>query len=123
MLHIFEKLIPSVSSTHDIFPNSYPFCLYSITSCAIHSMVRVQKRIQSGLKVLQYYTTKNWHFVNNNVKELSRKLDEKDKDIYFCDMSNFDWNQYLLNYVLGARRYCVHEEPDTIPRARRTLRK
>ncbi|KAF9800011.1 hypothetical protein SFRURICE_016697 [Spodoptera frugiperda] len=62
-------------------------------------MIKIQKRINYGLEVLQYYTTKEWHFTND----------------YF----EMDWSQYIRNYIKGAREYCCKEDPSTLPAARR----
>lgn len=86
-------------------------------------MIQTQKRITCGLEVLQYYTTKQWCFVSDNIKNLSKKLTEKDKEDFNIDMKNLDWNAYLLEYVLGARRFCIREDPSTIPKARKLLQK
>lgn len=34
-----------------------------------------------------------------------------------------DWETYILNMVHGARLYCMKESPDTLPQARRLLKK
>ncbi|XP_044260931.1 fatty acyl-CoA reductase 1-like [Tribolium madens] len=86
-------------------------------------LVRTQKRIQNGLEVLQYYTTRPWYFYNENLDKIWRELSNIDKEIFFTDRLKIDYNQYILNYVLGARKYCVHEEPETIPYARKVLKR
>lgn len=86
-------------------------------------MVRTQKRIQNGLEVLQYYTTRPWYFYNDNFDQIWRQLSSTDKEIFFTDKLKIDYNDYILNYVLGARKYCVHEEPETLPYARKVLKR
>lgn len=85
--------------------------------------MRTQKRIQSGLEVLQYYTTRPWYFHNEKLTNLWRELNKTDKEVFFTDRDKIDYNQYLLGYILGARKYCVHEEPETLPYARRVLKR
>lgn len=89
----------------------------------LYSLVQTQKRIQSGLEVLQYYTTRRWLFHNEKMKKISGSLSEYDRKTFYTDVEQVDWDQYILDYVLGARKYCVHEEPHTIPRARKILRR
>ncbi|RZC41503.1 fatty acyl-CoA reductase 1 [Asbolus verrucosus] len=87
-------------------------------------LVRTQQRIQNGLEVLQYYTTRPWYFHNENLRNLCEKMSKIDKEIFFTDLTKkIDYNQYILTYVLGARKYCVHEEPETLPHARKVLRR
>lgn len=86
-------------------------------------MVKLHKRIKVGLEVLSYYTTREWYFPNAKLKEIRDKLTPEDKKTFYTDIKELDWNDYFLTVVLGARKYCIHEEPSTIPRAKRTMRK
>ncbi|KAM3955075.1 putative fatty acyl-CoA reductase CG5065 [Aphomia sociella] len=85
-------------------------------------LVNVQKRISHGLSVLQYYTTKEWYFKNDNFKSLQTRLSKEDNDTFFTDLSSLNANEYLRDYVLGARRFCCKEEMSTLPRARKLAR-
>ncbi|KAL1502734.1 hypothetical protein ABEB36_007836 [Hypothenemus hampei] len=86
-------------------------------------LVQTQKRIQNGLSVLQYYTTRPWHFCNEKLYGLYKTLGETDKQIFYLDEGEVLNDDYMKNYILGARKYCVHEEPETIPYARRVLKR
>lgn len=85
-------------------------------------LIRTQKRISKGLEVLQYYTTKPWEFKNEKMVALSRSLSRSDREKFYTDTPT-DYNEYILNYILGARKYCVHEEPNTIPYAKKVLKR
>jgi fatty acyl-CoA reductase len=86
-------------------------------------MVRIQRRIQGGLDVLQYYTTKVWVFRNDNLKALPRTLTAKDRETFYTDIKMVDWNEYIKNFVLGTRHYYLKEDPSTLPKARRHIRR
>lgn len=32
------------------------------------------------------------------------------------------WNDYILTYILGTRKYCLKDDPSTLPRARRVFK-
>lgn len=49
-------------------------------------MVKMQKRINYGLEVLQYYTTKEWHFKNDNLLALRKKISEEDDKTFYTDI-------------------------------------
>lgn len=49
----------------------------------IFSLVGIQRRISQGLKVLQYYTTKNWTFKNDKFLSMKNKLTAKDKELFY----------------------------------------
>ncbi|GFG33605.1 hypothetical protein Cfor_03159 [Coptotermes formosanus] len=86
-------------------------------------MVNVQRRIQGGLDILQYYTTKQWVFRNENLKTLPQGLTEEDKQTFYTDIKVVDWDDYIKNFVLGTRRYLLKDDPATLPKARRRLKR
>ncbi|KAL7038720.1 hypothetical protein ACKWTF_009670 [Chironomus riparius] len=86
-------------------------------------LVNVQKRINQGLKVLQYYTTRKWTFHNDNFKKLSNEMNDIDKEIFNCDMSKINHEVYARNCVFGIRQFIVKEKPEQLPKARSMLRK
>ncbi|KAJ8982568.1 hypothetical protein NQ317_005039, partial [Molorchus minor] len=86
-------------------------------------LVRLQKRIQNGLSVLQYYTTRPWVFHNEKLKNVFETLGETDRQIFYTNAEPMDYDIYMLNYILGARKYCVREDLDTLPHARMVLKR
>jgi fatty acyl-CoA reductase len=84
-------------------------------------MVKIQRRIQGGLSVLQYYTTKEWVFKNDIVKSLPESMTEKDRETFYTDIKMVSWDDYIKQFVLGTRHYYLKEDPDTLPSARRHI--
>nr|XP_012220659.1 PREDICTED: putative fatty acyl-CoA reductase CG5065 [Linepithema humile] len=84
-------------------------------------LVRVQGRVSTGLELLQYYTMKQWVFRNDNLLDLQHRLCPSDRKTFFMDTKFLCWNDYLLAYILGARQYCLKEDPSTLPRARKIV--
>lgn len=82
-------------------------------------MVRIQKRISDGLDVLQYFTTREWIFYNDNLLKLFHELSAEDKDLFKIIIYDIDVNEYLKSIILGARQYCMKEDLSTLPKARR----
>lgn len=94
---------------------------FNFTLC--FSLVQTQKRIQNGLSVLQYYTTRPWNFSNEKLHKVSEGLSDKDRAVFYLDEGQIINDDYMKTYILGARKYCVHEEPETIPYARKVLKR
>ncbi|CRL01949.1 CLUMA_CG015216, isoform A [Clunio marinus] len=86
-------------------------------------LVKVQKRVSQGLKVLQYYTTREWIFINENFLKLHRELNDVDKKKFSCDLFQIDITEYLLNFIKGTRYYLLKESPESLPKARATLKR
>ncbi|KAJ0182895.1 hypothetical protein K1T71_000871 [Dendrolimus kikuchii] len=85
-------------------------------------LVALQKRINRGLDVLQYYTTKEWNFTNTKFKSLRNRITAEDDETFFTDLSGADPKEYLKNYVLGVREFICKEDRSTLPRARKLHR-
>ncbi|XP_076246331.1 putative fatty acyl-CoA reductase CG5065 isoform X2 [Calliopsis andreniformis] len=85
-------------------------------------LVRVQHRINAGIALIEYYTTKQWIFRNDRMKELHEELNPSDKKKFFMDTAEISWDEYMLRYILGSRQYCLKDDPSTLPRARQVLR-
>ncbi|XP_073974468.1 putative fatty acyl-CoA reductase CG5065 [Rhodnius prolixus] len=84
-------------------------------------MIHVQKKIQCGLDVLQYFTTHQWRFPNAKLLAIREAMNPVDKEIFTLDFEGIAIIPYLTNTVLGARTYLLKENPKSLPRARRTL--
>jgi alcohol-forming fatty acyl-CoA reductase len=86
-------------------------------------LVNVQKRVSQGLKVLQYYTTRDWVFKNENFLKLYADMNAVDKEKFFCDLTQVDTKEYLKSYILGIRHFLLKEDPKSLPKARTTLKR
>nr|QGV11518.1 FAR6 [Tetrastichus brontispae] len=84
-------------------------------------LVKVQARVNYGMNLVYYYTTKKWIFKNENLKALRENLNPEDRKTFFMDIKVIEWNRYLLTYILATRKYCLKDDPSTLPRARRVF--
>lgn len=111
-------------------------------------MCRVQRRIQKGFDVFEYYACNQWDFSNANVVYLRTIMNEieckrysiEDKGmLLFCilllfidiyDSSNvltfffadIDMYEYFEDCIHAARLYILKETDDTIPAAKRHMK-
>lgn len=85
-------------------------------------MLRVQQKISDGLRVLQYFTTRNWDFSNERLVALRESLNETDRNEFNMDFEKMEMGTYFRDCILGARQYCLKEDPATIPRSRKILK-
>lgn len=120
-----EKLVrKKVKMNFDVNTRAQYF--YTITLIVhfmlLSSMVRVQKRIQVGMGVLQYFTTRKWTFINSQTTGLTNKMSEKEQQIFYIGNVKVESHQYLKDVLLGARQYCMKEPLSTLPKARFQLK-
>lgn len=82
------------------------------------SMIRIQKKISRGLSLLQFFTTRNWVFKNQNFLNLVHDLNESDKQTFSMDYLRYPVEKYMVYCALGVRQYCLKENLKSLPRCR-----
>ncbi|XP_035211619.1 fatty acyl-CoA reductase 1-like isoform X2 [Stegodyphus dumicola] len=85
------------------------------------NMVNFYRRIHGIMENLQHYTTHKFVFRSPNMQRLISLAAPEDVQIFPLDQSQLNWKQYIENYVLGVRRYYMHESDDSLPAARRRM--
>lgn len=85
-------------------------------------MCRVQRRIQKGFEVFEYYANNQWDFINENVLKLRDKLNARESALYQIHGDDMELDAYFESCVRAARVYILNEPPETLPAARRHMR-
>ncbi|XP_034234856.1 putative fatty acyl-CoA reductase CG5065 [Thrips palmi] len=84
-------------------------------------MVRVQAKLEKAAKCLEYFSTQQWRFSDDNVRHLNSMLSIEDRSTFMFDVRQINWTQYLESYVLGIRQFIFKEHPSSIPKTRKQL--
>ncbi|KAK9886421.1 hypothetical protein WA026_016701 [Henosepilachna vigintioctopunctata] len=84
-------------------------------------MMKIQDKLSKAAVCLEYFTTNEWKFDDENVKNLNRVLCDSDRKEFNFDVAKIDWEDYIQFYVLGIRRFIFREDFDSIPQARRNI--
>ncbi|CAD6207886.1 GSCOCG00003144001-RA-CDS [Cotesia congregata] len=81
-------------------------------------MLRVQAKLTKAATCLEYFTTQQWNFKDDNVRRLNQQLSPEDRNTFMFDVRQIDWPSYLENYIIGIRQFILKESPETLPAAR-----
>ncbi|XP_032678741.1 fatty acyl-CoA reductase wat isoform X2 [Odontomachus brunneus] len=81
-------------------------------------LLKVYKKIHKFLDVLKYFCTQEWTFTNDQLRAMMSKLSTKDRDNFYCDIQDVDWNVYFETYIQGIRVYLIKDPLETLPQAR-----
>lgn len=81
-------------------------------------MVKVYKKISKFNGVLAFFSSKQFHFADDNVQNLCRSISRKDQEIFPFDIADLDWDYFAQGHLLGLRVYLVKDDIDTLPKAR-----
>ncbi|XP_015602378.1 putative fatty acyl-CoA reductase CG5065 [Cephus cinctus] len=86
-------------------------------------MVRVQEKLEKAAQCLEYFSTQQWNFMDDNVRRLGEELSPEDRQTFMFDVKQIDWPSYLEHYIVGIRQFILKESPDTLPAARSHITK
>lgn len=103
-----------------------PALLVDSISCVLLKkprMIYLYNRIHGVMSHLEYYTTRSFIFNTQNMYRLINYMDPEDRKVFPMDQGVLDWDKYMENYVLGVRRYFSQESDDTLPEARKRMRR
>ncbi|KAL1109971.1 hypothetical protein AAG570_014080 [Ranatra chinensis] len=100
---------------------AFLFDLFAIITSRKPVMVRVQRKLQKALACLEFFTTNEFRFSNDNTLQLLGALRAKDRQTFDFDLAGLDWTAYLQTYIMGTRTYIMKDDPSTLPSARAHL--
>lgn len=85
--------------------------------------VRRYEKATRAFSCLEFFTTNQWRFVSDNPIRLLSEMSENDKNLFYFDVREIDWQSYYEIYVLGARRYILKDDLTSLPLARSNLKR
>jgi len=80
--------------------------------------MRLQQRLWKAVETVEYFTSREWHWTNDNMIALQETLSSHDQKVFDFDVRSIDWNVYLDNWCLGTKCYALKESMDDLPKAK-----
>jgi fatty acyl-CoA reductase len=65
------------------------------------------------------FSTREWKFHDSNVRSSLRSLSPEDRQLFYFDLTQLHWQQYLADYMRGVLRFLLKEDTSTLPAARK----
>lgn len=84
-------------------------------------LTRLYDKVKVNMEVFEYFTTSEWYFHNDNVRNLYSEMNSKDKEEFNFDVTSLDWKDYLRVYCLGIRKYLLKEDLSTVAEGQKHL--
>ena len=84
-------------------------------------MVKLTQKMHRAFTVLEHFTTKEWHFHDENFFKIYDQLSEEDQKTYYSDVRKIDWEKYAQGVYWGTRRYLLNEDDSTVTEAKKRL--
>lgn len=68
--------------------------------------------------MLNFFTITKLDFANKRWVKLLSELTAEDRELFFCNIKDLDWDTYFYSYILGIRMYIIKDPIETLPQAR-----
>ncbi|KAE8743217.1 hypothetical protein FOCC_FOCC011197 [Frankliniella occidentalis] len=62
------------------------------------------------MKALDFFTTQEWPFTDDNVRSLWSRMDARDREAFPFDVSTLDYEEYTKTNLYGTRKYLLKEQ-------------
>ncbi|XP_055319042.1 putative fatty acyl-CoA reductase CG5065 [Sitodiplosis mosellana] len=84
-------------------------------------MIKIQNKLEKAVGCLEYFTTHQWRFTDDNVRELLTHMSATDRSTFQFDVTHIDWDAYFERYILGLRAFLCKQNPKTLPSSRKKM--
>lgn len=81
-------------------------------------MVKIQDKLAKAVECLEYFTTHQWRFNDDNVRDLFNHMSIKDRENFQVDVCDINWDVYFEKYILGLRGFLCKQSSKTLPSSR-----
>lgn len=88
---------------------------------SVFRLCRVQRRIQKGFDVFEYYANNQWDFDNANMVYMRSIMNDTEKREFPIEDKDIDVNEYFEDCIRSARKYVLNQSDYSIPAARRHM--
>ncbi|XP_049824565.1 fatty acyl-CoA reductase wat isoform X3 [Aethina tumida] len=87
------------------------FCAYCLGKKPI--LVKFYEKYERLSQVSRFFMTNEWYFKSNNTRRLFQSLSPEDKELFYFDMKQVDYNELVLNNIKGMKKYILKDNtPD-----------
>ncbi|KAJ8673699.1 hypothetical protein QAD02_004961 [Eretmocerus hayati] len=70
----------------------------------------IYKKMHKHMDKIDYWGNGNWRIHMHNSLKVADKLNSTDREIFFCDLQEIDWAEYMLRSWKGFQIYNLREE-------------
>ncbi|XP_046831976.1 fatty acyl-CoA reductase wat-like [Vespa crabro] len=77
-------------------------------------LLNIYRKVHKLSNVMNFFATHQWEFTNDNVSKIWNKLSVVDKNKFFFNISDLDWDSYLLTYCKGVRVFLLNDPLETV---------
>jgi Male sterility protein. len=86
-------------------------------------LIRLHRTINKSLNLLEPFIFNEWKFDNTKGMALEKEIPAAERDTFYLNITNLDWEHFYMDLAKGVRRYLLNEDDSTVNAAKRKDRK
>ncbi|XP_028039281.1 fatty acyl-CoA reductase wat-like [Bombyx mandarina] len=93
--------------------------IYFILAGKKATMVKIYKKVMKLTNILFYFSTQDWQFSDNGVRDMWGSLPDDDKVIFPFNIADMSWDYMCETFLVGLRVYLLKDDLSSLPEARK----
>ncbi|KAF5284905.1 hypothetical protein FQA39_LY16860 [Lamprigera yunnana] len=81
-------------------------------------LLKIYKKIHRFTAVISYFCTRNWNFKSSRYQCILRKMTAEDRQLFFHDLKELNWDEYFTEYIKGIRVHLIGDPLHTMDAAK-----
>ncbi|KAK4878721.1 hypothetical protein RN001_011227 [Aquatica leii] len=81
-------------------------------------LLKIYKKIHKFTAVISYFCTRNWEFKSAHYQSVLKKMTPEDRELFFHDLKDLDWEEYFKEYIKGIRVHLIGDPLHTMDAAK-----
>lgn len=86
-------------------------------------MLKTSETIEKVEKYFRFYRQNKWIFIHENMDNLWNSLSPEDKNLFLFNFDDLDMEEYVSTFTLGTRVHLLNDDINTLPEARRRIKR
>ncbi|XP_050301949.1 fatty acyl-CoA reductase wat-like [Anthonomus grandis grandis] len=81
-------------------------------------LMAAYRKVHKFSNVISYFSTREWHVKSDRVRNQQKVMCENDRELFFSDLKQLDWDEFFQTYLKGVRIYLLQDPLETLETAR-----
>ncbi|XP_077263280.1 fatty acyl-CoA reductase 1-like isoform X1 [Temnothorax americanus] len=81
-------------------------------------LVRLMRKLYVANCAVSYFSFYEWKYSNTNMLSLISLIQPDDRDKFLLDYSDYDIKSYMINGIIGVKKYLLHEDMNRLDAAK-----
>lgn len=75
-------------------------------------LFKLEKKVQFLHEAFEFFTNNEWIFDTRNLEQIYDLMNEEEKQIFFLDVREIDYNSYFQYFMYGMHKWILKENPE-----------